>query len=171
MKCPNCRSEGPFYELPKNNPIINPNNHAHECSKCKTKFTERLKFSKEEPTEEGMKFDGQGEDGSELKNRWSLLPWREINEVVKILTMGAVKYKDDNWKKVAEEKPKRYIDALQRHFYLWHVKKEKYDKDLYKRFDIKVSHLACLICNAIFLLWKDNEDRKEKPKKESNDKE
>ena len=42
---------------------------------------------------EGMKFDTG-------KPRWSLLPWNQVEQIVEILTFGAKKYADNNWKKV-----------------------------------------------------------------------
>ena len=69
-----------------------------------------------ESPEVGMKF-------SQGKPRWSLLPPDEIEEVVKVLTEGAKKYKDNNWQKVD---PKEYLDALGRHINAYR-KGEKYD--------------------------------------------
>ena len=40
----------------------------------------------------GIKYDSG-------KLRWTLLPFRELEEVVKVLEKGAVKYDFDNWKK------------------------------------------------------------------------
>jgi len=39
---------------------------------------------------EGTKYD-------EDKPRWDLLPFTEVEKVVKVLTMGAKKYADGNW--------------------------------------------------------------------------
>jgi hypothetical protein len=111
----------------------------------------------DDEAEMGMKFDGQGEDTNEMKPRWSLLPWREVEEVVKVLTAGASEYADFNWQKV--EPRSRYVDALLRHFKNWYVDKEPFDKDLKEKQNIEVSHLACLICNALFLMWHDNKER------------
>lgn len=101
----------------------------------------------------GMKFDGQGGDGHQMKSRWSLLPWKQLEQVAKVFTAGAIKYADNNWKHVAPRS--RYSDALVRHYVLWQAG-EKFDEDLYKDYNVKVSHLACLICNALFLMWFDD---------------
>ncbi|MFA5168950.1 MAG: dATP/dGTP diphosphohydrolase domain-containing protein [Candidatus Omnitrophota bacterium] len=90
---------------------------------------------------EGKKFDSG-------KLRWSLLPWREVREVVKVLEFGAVKYSLDNWKKV--EPKSRYVDAMFRHLTAW-ASGEKLDSET------GLSHLAHLICCALFLLWADIE--------------
>lgn len=55
----------------------------------------------------GVKYDAG-------KPRWSLLPWDVMDWVVRVLTVGAVKYSDDNWKKVPNAKD-RYESALMRH--------------------------------------------------------
>jgi len=106
--------------------------------------------------EKGTKFDGQGDDGRLVKSRWSLLPWRQMEQVVKVFTLGAIKYSDNNWQCV---KPRsRYVDALMRHFVLYYDG-EKFDTDLFGRYKIKVSHLACLVCNALFLMWFEDNER------------
>jgi len=56
---------------------------------------------------EGQKFD-QG------KPDWSLVPWEELEEVVKVLTHGKEKYGAQNWKMVPEARD-RYFAAAQRH--------------------------------------------------------
>ena len=39
----------------------------------------------------GVKYDSD-------KPKWNLLPWDELEDVVKVLTFGAKKYAPDNWK-------------------------------------------------------------------------
>ena len=88
-----------------------------------------------------------GKDGGKKydsdKPRWELLPLDAIEQVVKIMTFGAKKYEDNNWKKV---EPDRYIGAMLRHLCA-HTKGEMLDQDS------GFSHLAHLTCNAVFLLW------------------
>jgi len=88
----------------------------------------------------GRKFDQE-------KPRWDLLPWEQVEEVVKVLTHGAKKYDDDNWQKVPDSK-RRYFAALHRHLNAWH-KGEKLDKDS------NLPHLASVVCCALFLMWHD----------------
>lgn len=90
----------------------------------------------------GRKFD-------EKKLRWDLLPWIEVEEVVEILTMGSVKYQDNNWQHVYPRS--RYVSAIFRHFIAW-IKGEKIDSESGK------SHLAHAICNLLFLMWADKND-------------
>lgn len=55
-----------------------------------------------------------GRKDDDGKPRWSLIPERGLEEVVKVLTYGARKYGDDNWREV-EDGPRRYYDAAMRH--------------------------------------------------------
>jgi hypothetical protein len=92
----------------------------------------------------GRKFDGD-------KLRYDLLPWREIEQVVKVLTIGARKYDDNNWQKVRPVS--RYVGAAFRHFTAW-LQGEKLDPET------GVNHLAHAICCLLFLFWHDNEEKK-----------
>ena len=107
------------------------------------KANEENKVVKSDEKILGMKFD----DG---KPMWRLLPFRELREVVDILTFGVKKYAIDNWKKVTP--PERYIDAAFRHFTSW-IEGEKIDPETGK------SHLAHAVCNLLFLMWFDNEKK------------
>lgn len=91
---------------------------------------------------EGMKFDTG-------KPRWTLLPWKQIEQIVEILTFGAKKYADNNWQKV-ENSRERYFDAMQRHLIAW-FGGEKTDPESGK------SHLAHAGCNLLFLMWFDDQ--------------
>ena len=115
---------------------------ANEITSVQKESNNFLKNENEEKTL-GMKFD----DG---KPMWRLLPFRELREVVDILTFGVKKYAIDNWKKVTP--PERYIDAAFRHFTSW-VEGEKIDPETGK------SHLAHAVCNLLFLMWFDNEKK------------
>ena len=93
----------------------------------------------------GIKFDGQ-------KLRWDLLPYREVEEVVEILTFGAEKYADNNWQCVPNRR-NRYYAAAMRHLVAWFMG-ERLDKESGK------NHLAHALCCILFLLWDDNENNK-----------
>lgn len=60
---------------------------------------------------DGRKFD-------QNKPRWGLLPLKPMREIVKVLTFGADKYEEDNWKRVPHAKS-RYYDAMLRHITDW----------------------------------------------------
>ena len=92
----------------------------------------------------GRKFDGG-------KPRWSLLPWHEVGEVVKVLTVGAIKYEDDNWKRVPNGRD-RYFSACMRHLTAW-WNGERLDPET------KLNHLAHAGCCILFMLWIDNQGR------------
>lgn len=93
----------------------------------------------------GIKFDDAPD-----KLRWDLMPWREAEQVVEILTLGAIKYADDNWQYVAHPR-RRYFAAAMRHFIKWFMG-QKFDKETGK------NHLAHALCCIMFLLWNDNEN-------------
>lgn len=85
-------------------------------------------------------------DKKRSKNRWSLIPWSEMEEVAEIMTLGAKKYDVDNWKKL--DIP-TYQDALLRHVTAY-MRGEKQDRE------DGYSHLAHAICNCMFLSWFEN---------------
>lgn len=90
--------------------------------------------------ETGLKYDNN-------KPRWDLIPVNEMEEIVNVLTNGAIKYKDENWKLV---RPffNRYFAATMRHL---KARKEGkiYDED-------GQSHLAHAATNILFLMYGDN---------------
>ena len=97
-----------------------------------------LKRSKQPPL--GSKFDNK-------KLRWDLLPLKPIEQVVRVLTKGANKYSDNNWKHV-DNFEDRYYAAAMRHITRWRMgfKRDK---------ESGMPHLAHAICCLIFILWKE----------------
>ena len=75
---------------------------------------------------------------------WSLLPWPAIEQVVAVLTYGAVKYKRDGWKAVPDA-VQRYEAAMLRHFVRW-KRGELLDPES------NLPHLAHMLCNLVFLM-------------------
>ena len=59
----------------------------------------------------GKKFDAE-------KDRWALLPYGPIREIVQVLTFGSRKYGDWNWIKVDNSR-ERYFSAAMRHLTAW----------------------------------------------------
>ena len=95
-----------------------------------------------------------GKKCNKYKNRLELLPWEALLEVGKVLTFGAAKYEDENWKKV---EPKNFRGAILRH-YADNEIGEDYDKET------GLLHYAHMACNALFLLYlkikeKENESK------------
>jgi hypothetical protein len=84
----------------------------------------------------GIKFDRD-------KPRWDLVPWDELEDVVRVLTMGAVKYNDNNWMKI---EPIRYKSAAMRHIKAAFVGETK-------DADSGLSHYAHALCCLLFLAW------------------
>ena len=84
-------------------------------------------------TQEGVKHDQD-------KDRWELMPYGALRQIVKVLTFGAKKYAPDNWKKISKE---RYFGACMRHL----TAKEKIDAES------GLSHLAHAACCILFMLW------------------
>lgn len=83
------------------------------------------------------------------KARWDLLPWRQVQSAVDVLTFGAKKYADNNWQKV-ENPRERYFAAAQRHIADWRGG-EKNDPES------GLPHLAHAVCCLIFMMWFDEQ--------------
>jgi len=99
----------------------------------------------------GMKFDDD-------KLLCMAFPAMEYKQIIDVLTKGANKYKIDNWKHV-ENGRNRYMNGLERHFLDYKEAIQTGNNEL--KFDngeggMGTNHLANLICNAIFLLYFDN---------------
>ena len=93
----------------------------------------------------GIKFDNS-------KSRWELLPYREVEEVVKVLTSGAKKYTDNNWMLVVKKGKMRYFSAALRHLVAWKLGR-KVDEET------KLHPLAHAIACLLFLIWIDKENK------------
>ena len=89
------------------------------------------------------------------KIKWSLVSWKALEPMVKVLMFGANKYSPNNWQKGL--KYSEISESLQRHLYYF---MEGEDDDP----ESKLSHLGHILCNAMFLSWmfifrKDLDDR------------
>ena len=83
----------------------------------------------------------------EGKLQWSLMPFEQLEDTVRVLMKGAEKYSRDNWKKCDDIN--RYKDALMRHVTAYIKGEEKDPED-------NLPHLAHAICNCLFLQYFDN---------------
>ena len=101
----------------------------------------------------GMKHDAG-------KPLWWLLPWEEIEDVVKILTFGAKKYKPNNWRKV-DGGEERYLNAALRHI-------SAIGKGEYLDKETKSPHYAHAICSLLFAFWHSRGRANGKPDGNSN---
>lgn len=111
-----------------------------------------LNAKKASPTV-GVKFDRE-------KPRWDLLDLKVMEEVVKVLTHGARKYADDNWKIVPNAK-KRYHAALLRHI-AEDQSGQVFDTGPDGDGEYVMAHVLCC---AFFMLWQRMQDHPFKPEK------
>ena len=86
---------------------------------------------------------GQKHDAE--KPRMDLLPFEALEEVAKVLTLGARKYSDNGWQNV-ENAESRYLAALLRHLAA-RERGEKFDAES------GLLHAAHMATNALFILW------------------
>lgn len=97
--------------------------------------------------------DGVRENKGKLK--WSLVSWRALEPMVRVLMFGAQKYDDHNWKKGLS-----YVEiteSLQRHLNAF-IDGEDDDPES------TLAHVGHILCNAMFLSYmflfrKDKDDR------------
>ena len=93
--------------------------------------------SPDTPPLTGVKYD-------EEKPRMHLLPPKATIEVAKVLTFGAQKYDEQNWRKL-ENLQNRYTSGALRHIFA-HMDGEKLDPES------GISHLAHALCCLLFKL-------------------
>jgi hypothetical protein len=88
------------------------------------------------------------------KTDWSLLPWDEVEQVVKVLGFGAKRYGIDDWKFFVSKSHHelRYFSAAIRHLHAWRTGKKNDDETGF-------SHLAHAVCCTLFILWKEGHQR------------
>lgn len=120
-----------------------------------TKGVELSDEDKHNLLQEAMLYDWKNK--SFVKNdsgklQWSLLPFKELEDVVRVLMLGAKKYTPDNWKKCDDVT--RYKDALMRHV-ISYVSGDETDEES------QLSHLAHAVCNCLFLMYFDNTKKEE----------
>lgn len=81
------------------------------------------------------------------KLQWSLMPFEQLEDVVRVLMKGAEKYGKDNWKNCDDIS--RYEDALMRHVVSYNKGERNDPED-------NLPHLAHAICNCLFLQYFDS---------------
>jgi hypothetical protein len=86
----------------------------------------------------------------EQKLRWDLLPVRPLEEIAKVMTLGAEKYTERNWERGFHWS--RVFSSLMRHCWAWY-RGETYDKET------GLHHMAHAGCNILFLLEYSYTDR------------
>ena len=96
---------------------------------------------------EGKKFDTK-------KPKAYLLPPKALMEVSRVLTIGAEKYDEENWRKL-DNLQKRYTGATLRHLFA-HMDGERLDPET------NLSHLAHALCCLLFKLEIELEEAEKK---------
>lgn len=81
---------------------------------------------------------------NEGKLRWDLVDWEGIEEMLKVLEAGAIKYEPENWKKGLNRE--EILESIQRHLVAV-FKGEEIDMDL------MTHHMGNIMCNAMFYLY------------------
>jgi len=100
----------------------------------------RTEASVDAPMKKGKKAD-QG------KTRFDLIDPKFIEEIAKVMTIGASKYSSNNWQHV-NDFTARYTAATHRHINAWQ-QGELMDQES------QLPHLAHAASNLMFLLWQD----------------
>jgi len=94
---------------------------------------------KEEPSPTAVKFDTGKLD-------WSLMPWDSVEEILKVLEFGKIKYSAWNWSSGEGFKYSRVFNSLLRHLFAW-FRGEDTDPES------GISHLSHAGCNILFLIY------------------
>lgn len=90
-----------------------------------------------------LKIAPKGEKHDYGKEAWSLVPWRGLKGMVRVLEFGREKYGAWNWLLVKNAK-QRYLEAAMRHLTA-RMSGEKYDHET------GLSHLAHCMCCLVFI--------------------
>ena len=102
---------------------------------------------------------------TQLKARWDLIPVSALREVASVLTFGAAKYDDDNWKRGFED-PKQHAESVKqyRRAAIEHIQAvvDQGPLDTGKK-GSGLHHYAHAICCCLFLLWDELEQLGEEP--------
>ena len=102
--------------------------------KKEDKFIEALENQKDEE-EQALRYN-------KGKLQWSLIDWKSLEGLVKVLEMGAKKYDRHNWKKGMPVT--QVSESLLRHMFSF-LNGEDTDPES------RLSHLSHVMCNAMFL--------------------
>lgn len=141
----------PYYPNQPFYPKASPN--AEQEAEIKRKLEEYIKHQEKKPnalTKDVMKEANKTSPGTAIKLdtnklRWSLLPYDSLEEVVKVLEFGAIKYAPDNWKQGKGLGTLRVLNSCLRHLFSY-LNGEKIDPET------GLSHLAHATCNLLFAL-------------------
>lgn len=102
-------------------------------------------------TMSGLESEMLGQKNDNGKPMWSLLPFKAVEEIVKVFDFGAQKYCRHNWVHV-DDFENRYLSAALRHMAAYGDGEDKDEESgLY--------HLAHAGACILFLLWKEIKEK------------
>jgi len=87
---------------------------------------------------------------NEGKRKWSLIDYPSLEEMVKVLEMGATKYAPFNWQKGLNRE--ELLESAMRHMVAL-MNKEEVDQES------GISHAGHIMCNMLFYIWMHNNDK------------
>lgn len=90
------------------------------------------------------------------KIQWSLVHFKSIEELPKVLEFGAKKYSRDNWKKGLDLN--EILDSMQRHLSSL-IDGQEFDEES------KLHHIGHIMCNCMFYSYHKNKNEQEKASK------
>jgi hypothetical protein len=147
-KCAECgKTYTPTGRAQRRCPACAGNTVKKKSSKPEEKFPEARE---PEAVEQVIEPAGRKDDSEKL--RWDLLPVSELEDIIGVLSYGAKKYGDDNWKSVTTPR-RRYFAAACRHVFAW-WRGETFDPES------GLHHLAHAGCSLLFLVWFDKRESK-----------
>lgn len=93
------------------------------------------------------------------KPRWSLVHFKSLEPMVRVLEFGAKKYDTDNWKKGLDRR--EILDSLTRHLTALIDGEEKDSES-------NIDHIGHIMCNCMFYQYFTNLEKSEKDDKAGN---
>lgn len=112
----------------------------HVCPNCGKRETYILSIEEDELNADYKeKFADRFNDG---KPQWSMVDFKSLDDMVRVLEFGAKKYSRDNWKKGL--KTTEIVDSMLRHIYAY-LNGEDVDPES------GINHTGHIMCNAMFL--------------------
>lgn len=95
--------------------------------------------------------DNKADRYNQGKLRWSLVNYKSLEPMVRVLEFGATKYSDNDWKKGLDKK--EILESMQRHLAEL-MDGNKIDSES------GLSHMGHLMCNAMFYNYFEDLDNK-----------
>jgi len=114
-----------------------------------------IMFSLVTKNEDKEKQEGVGTKLDQGKLRYDLIAPESLKDFARVLSWGAFKYSDNNWKKVKDPR-ERYYAALMRHLEAFRLG-ELENKEEHNGKKFTGHHLSSVLCCAYFLLQMDIE--------------